>query len=337
VNFVDDTLFICNSKEAADEIGDVFRGACGECGVPISEDKTIMGTIAPFLGFMIDTIAWQFYLSEENRIKYLNMFREWDGKTQASMKQIQSLHGVVTHLPPAYPGGRSFTRRIAELLGATRKQKAVNVTNGLKADLKFWIVALSRHRGMSITPRTFGGEVPEFYSDATPFGGGAIYGCAWWALEWNDLEVSGHNLDDMPETLQITFFEMLAVIMSCANWAQQWRGKKVLCHCDNKGVVSLAVTRYSRHPPTMALLRRLFYLELEHDFVLTAVHIAGVDNKVADAISRKEWSKFRELAPHAKAQADVCKWDSIKRFGSFDLKKADKEFTDSQWNPTTVS
>ena len=325
VNFVDDTLFINLTMDDAIAMANVFRLVCEQCGVPISEAKTIMSTEAQFLGFVINTVSWSFYLSTENRLKYLAAFSWWVDQDIVTIKKIQELHGIVTHLSPAYPGGKSFTRRIAEFLGATQgnHRNSIRLSNGIRADIRFWITALSVHRDMSITPRTYGNDTVEFWSDATPDGGGAIIGKHWWACEWNALDLSGHALDGMPERTQITFFEMLAVVMSCATWAHQWKAMRILCHCDNEGVVNLIGTRYSRHPPTMALLRRLFYLELQHDFMLTCNHIAGIDNKVADAISRQQWSQFRKEAPHANLRADRCKWDKIRTFGSFDLIQRD--------------
>ena len=321
VNFVDDTLFVNLTMEEAIAMADVFRKVCKLCGVPISEAKTVMGTEAQFLGFIINTVSWSFYLSTDTRLKYLAVFKWWADQSTVSLKQVQGLHGIVTHLSPAYPGGKSFTRRIAEFLGATKDRNRMRLTDGILADVQFWITALSVHRNMSITPRTFIGSSIEFWSDATPFGGGAIVGNNWWACDWESLDVSRHDIDKMPEKTQITFFELLAVVMSCATWAHNWNAKLILSHCDNEGVVKLIDTRYSRHPPAMALLRRLFYLELEFDFRLTCIHIAGVDNKIADAISRKEWKNFRKEAPNANPYADRCKWDKIRTFGSFDLMK----------------
>ena len=34
-------------------------------------------------------------------------------------------------------------------------------------------------------------------------------------------------------------------------------------------------------------------------FTFTAAHVPGVENKIADAISRFRWQEFRQLAPEA--------------------------------------
>jgi hypothetical protein len=49
----------------------------------------------------------------------------------------------------------------------------------------------------------------------------------------------------------------------------------------------------------MALIRKLFVLFMQFDITFKAKHIAGIDNGIVDAISRKQWRRFRQLAPTA--------------------------------------
>ena len=49
----------------------------------------------------------------------------------------------------------------------------------------------------------------------------------------------------------------------------------------------------------MDLLRPITLLTLQHNFTLTAVNLAGLQNGVADPFSRFQMERFRELAPEA--------------------------------------
>ena len=49
----------------------------------------------------------------------------------------------------------------------------------------------------------------------------------------------------------------------------------------------------------MVLLRFLVLKTLQFNIQIKAQHIMGVKNNVADAISRFQWSRFRQLAPLA--------------------------------------
>ena len=49
----------------------------------------------------------------------------------------------------------------------------------------------------------------------------------------------------------------------------------------------------------MDLLRHLTLLTLHHNIYICAVHIPGKHNDIADAISRFQYQRFRNLAPDA--------------------------------------
>ena len=57
-------------------------------------------------------------------------------------------------------------------------------------------------------------------------------------------------------------------------------------HCDNQGTVAVVNSGYSRVPPIMHLLRCLFFIRAPFQINLWATHIPGIENTLADAISR---------------------------------------------------
>ena len=56
----------------------------------------------------------------------------------------------------------------------------------------------------------------------------------------------------------------------------------------------------------MRLMRRLTYHTALNNFVVHSVHIAGVENNIADAISRFQMKPFRALAPDVDILASPC-------------------------------
>ena len=61
---------------------------------------------------------------------------------------------------------------------------------------------------------------------------------------------------------------------------------KILFHCDNIAVVSIVNNQTSKDKLIMKLVRPLVLLLLQFNINFKAVHIAGVKNVLADAISR---------------------------------------------------
>ena len=55
----------------------------------------------------------------------------------------------------------------------------------------------------------------------------------------------------------------------------------------------------STAPDVMHLLRSFLMTAAKHNFIFTAQHVAGSDNKIPDALSRFNWQAFRRLALHA--------------------------------------
>ena len=49
----------------------------------------------------------------------------------------------------------------------------------------------------------------------------------------------------------------------------------------------------------MDLVRAITILTLEHNLSFTARHIPGLDNSIADSLSRFQMDRFRHLAPNA--------------------------------------
>ena len=85
--------------------------------------------------------------------------------------------------------------------------------------------------------------------------------------------------------------------MAAAIWGESWQGSVVLCHCDNMSVVAAVKGGYCKDPAKGHMLRCLFYLEARFSFTLTAEHVAGVENGVADAISRNKLATMFCLSP----------------------------------------
>ena len=74
----------------------------------------------------------------------------------------------------------------------------------------------------------------------------------------------------------------------------------MFCFCsDNGAVVHMLNSRTSKIPCLMRLLRHLLLSAARHSFSFSAQHVPGVNNQLADALSRFHWQDVRLLAPEA--------------------------------------
>ncbi len=115
---------------------------------------------------------------------------------------------------------------------------------------------------------------------------------------WNGHWIQARWLQALQQH-SIQWKELYAVVMACEVWGHLWPNKRILFYCDNMAVVHLWRSGLSKAPFLMHLVRALFFVAAKHNFHVSITHIAGVNNSIADALSRFHMQKFHLLAPDA--------------------------------------
>ena len=69
-------------------------------------------------------------------------------------------------------------------------------------------------------------------------------------------------------------------------WCQTWANKQVVVMTDNTVTQAVINKGTATNPTMLSLLMELSYLSLQWNFSITAVHINGSRNIIADSISR---------------------------------------------------
>lgn len=108
-----------------------------------------------------------------------------------------------------------------------------------------------------------------------------------WPACWKDLDIMS----------DITFLELVPIVLTVDLFKTQFCDKKILFHTDNKAFVSILNKKSSKSVRVMELIRPLVLHSMIHNIYFKACHIAGYNNAIADSISRKQWTRFRALAP----------------------------------------
>ena len=93
--------------------------------------------------------------------------------------------------------------------------------------------------------------------------------------------------------------ELVPVVLALGIWGHMWSNKHVTMRSDNMAVVEIIKARTSRDSTIMHILRRLHFLCALHGIDVSAVHIPGVENTLADALSRNDLPLF--FLSHPKA------------------------------------
>ena len=94
------------------------------------------------------------------------------------------------------------------------------------------------------------------------------------------------------EKCSINALEILAVTVAVRLWGNLYAGKKVLIYCDNEQAVVAINTGKTRDTFVGSCVRQLWLETSLYGFQLKAVHLPGVENRLADSLSRWHLSPY---------------------------------------------
>ena len=270
----------------------VALDTCSQLGVPVAAEKTVgPATVVTFLGVEMDTVEMELRLPLRKLEKLKELVALWRVRKGCRKRDLQSLAGHLSHACKVVRPGRRFLRGIFGLLSQfRRKDHFVWLNASFRADLEWWHAFVSEWNGMALLQGVELEKERKFGRMLRVHGGvvhcGMASGCRWHG-------VSGPVFG----SANISAKELLPIVVAAATWGYHWRGQVVVCHCDNQAVVAALRGGYCREMDMAFLLRCLFFLEARYDLVLQARFIPGVENSLADAISRNRLDVLFDLYP----------------------------------------
>ena len=218
-------------------------------------------------------------------------------KNKCTLKEVQSIIGSLNFACRAIAPGRAFLRRlIGSIKKLTKPHFRMRVTKEMRADLNMWLSFFENHNGVSLfkDPVWYSKGKFHLYTDAAASQGLGIYLDGQWAqAKW------GTHFEKECTANNITFLEYFPILVAIHIFQDNLANKKVIFHCDNEAVVEILNSQTSRCPRVMDLVRPFVLKCLQLNTVIKAQHIKGINNTIADAISRFKMQQFRELAPRA--------------------------------------
>jgi hypothetical protein len=197
------------------------------------------------------------------------------------------------------PAGRTFISRLLEAAKSVPKLYYQVILSGdCKADIKMWQYLLANWNEITffLDNHVTKAHDMHLYTDAagsTGFGG--YFQDQWFNGAWPDDLKSQNNSE-----ISIAFQELYPVVIAALLWGKYWIRKRILFYCDNQATVNIINKGRSTAPAIMKLMRMLVITAGLHNFAFLAEHLPGVDNSIADSLSRFQMSRFRKLAPHAR-------------------------------------
>lgn len=277
-----------------------FKHLCDRLRVPLNTSKLVDPTTSlTFLGIALDSVSQVASLPAEKLVSlraglavFLHKHRSC---LPATKRQLLSIIGKLAFAAKVIPAGRFFVRRLLDCAHSVpHLDQPLTISQDAALDMEWWHTFAAQWNGRAFFLDSMWLPSPnmQLYTDASSeVGLGAFWAGRWLQMRWTPLM--------RPESIQ--WKELFAILVACRAWGHLWRRKRLLVHCDNMTVVHIWRSGMARSPHLMPLLRDLFFVAASHNFHVNIEHIPGVDNAIADSLSRYQMPRFHTLAP----QADV--------------------------------
>ena len=246
-----------------------------DLGLTISQKKLVSpSTKVTCLGVLIDTVNGTISIPPEKLRDVTDTVRQWLLRNVATKRELQSILGLLLYVHKCVKPERVFLNRMLDLLRFAHGRQKVTLTPDFKRDLRWFSKFLPAYNGVSLYDHRPIDVTLELEACLTGLGGR-----------------SGNFIYHLPITKgfrnwNIVHLEMVNILLAVRAFRHQWASKKVLIHCDNAAVVSVLKSDKARDPYLGACACNVWYVAATSDIDLQYTHIRGIDNRVADALSR---------------------------------------------------
>nr|XP_034972425.1 uncharacterized protein LOC118085646 [Zootoca vivipara] len=274
-----------------------FEQLAAEFGIPLAADKTEgPTTVISYLGIELDSISQTSRLPQAKLQILREMISGMLLKEKTTVREVQVLLGHLNFACRVIAPGRAFCARLNRLLaGGRARHHHIRLTKVIKENLNTWLAFLKSYNGVSfwqswLQPK----EEFQIHSDASGRCGFGVYfrghWCAQpWPASWHAAGV----------TRDLTFLEFFPILVALRIWGSHLKDTRVCFWSDNQAVVRIIAKQSAKSDRVIRILH-LFVLEcLGGNISFSARFIPGLNNEIADALSRFQMERFRELAPEA--------------------------------------
>ena len=218
IHLLDDFLLIAKSKQSCENLLSRFISLCNYLGVPIAPEKTVgPETELPFFGITLDSIRMEARLPEDKLEKCRTMLLDFYKRRKVTLRELQSLIGLLNFTCSVVLPGRAFLRRLIDLTrGIRRPHFKIRLNKDAKSDLIVWLSFLEQYNGRTFfLDERMSASRYEITSDAAGSKGyGALFKTHWFYGSW----------PESWQSLNITVLELFPIVIVLHIWADQLAG-----------------------------------------------------------------------------------------------------------------
>ena len=321
--YLDDTLLTDSSEEAATRSLLIAQHTLTCFGLVVNPDKTEgPAQQLAFLGIQLNSVARTLSCTPERVQEIVGLLDEAGGGRTLALSRLQTILGKLQFAAIVLPGARPFLQRMTALsnrrlasittgrtgLDSTAAQRRrhfatahaiVHVDRIMRDDLAFWRAHLSAWNGRQRWRSAYS-EPFSFASDASLHGFGyyiqpvpaaAAAAVRLWPAHlqpgagflgvWSPTDARFRSTSS-----QMIWCEMFAILAILSTYRELIRDSHVLFHMDNEPDVHTLNKQTTRSVQLAGLLREIYTVAVDCNIAIRAIHRPGVDNVLADFLSR---------------------------------------------------
>lgn len=265
-----------------------------ELGIPHKLKKQVFGPTIPVIGINVDACELKFTMTEESRKKLCDELEVWCGKKRKErLKRWYQMGGWFNWALNAHPLLRpALNNFYPKLRGRKDSGNQIWVNDSIREDFQW---ALDKFNDSSATflleslSWTLGEATIVAYCDACPAGMG------FWFPGSNDSFHAPTPSHENPDL--IFYFEALCVLSAIFEAHHRVQeGSRIVVYTDNSNTVDI-FNSLRCLPPYNHLLKSAVDILITGNHSLRVLHVAGVENGVADALSRSDFDRALSLNP----------------------------------------
>ena len=292
IAYIDDSLLLGDTyDDCATNIKDTVL-LLDSLGFTIHPDKSILTPTQSivFLGFLIDSVTMSVRLALDKCHRLQDMCRSMLNCHSTSIRELSQLVGHFVAAEPGVLYARLFYKRIELARNAALKLNKGNwdanmlLSSDIREDLQWWIDNLPSASKSILTCN------PDLVitSDSSGLGWGcACAGNSTGGL-WSQQESGEH----------INYKELLAAFLALKVFGKHKVNVHICLHLDNTTAVAYVTNMGGHIPQFNTLTREIWLWALQRNIWLTAKHLPGKLNILADAESRKQHNSELEWSLH---------------------------------------
>jgi len=315
VVYVDDFWVIAPTEAECEQAKQMLLSLLHNLGFTVSAHK-VVGPLQKldFCGLTLDTNAdgrgqMRVTVPPEKLEKAAAMAAAIQQHATVSIQTLQQALGYFNHIASAVYAARAYLRRLINALTAAEAahEKSVHLTRAMRLDLAFWEKYAKGFNGHAVilhNPIMATGFLATDASGETGMGG--FYDGRFFAVRWGEegharlpLAARCHNLcklwpaqgTDLGQG-HINYKELFAIWWALLKWYKHFEGRTAVLHCDNDTARCTFIKNDARSPSMMRLIRHMLRFCAAHQIRLRIVRVASAANKIADALSRRDWQAY---------------------------------------------